>query len=153
MHVVELDQSGRFDQTNKATVLAIANGRAFSIRISAADKRSVTEVLKRRRPKWSAALTNVLVFATLVFLLLKDHIEDLSLVIIDPEYPGHEALIKDRVMTLCRRRGIPIFKDQLTFDHIGKKSPAHKLAWSVYNGLEKPDRTLSADEVLLEFGE
>ena len=150
---VEVDQSGRVDQTNKVTVLAFANGVERSILIPAIQKRKVLAVLKRRRPEWSRALVNVYVFSVLVHLLVKDHIEKLSPIIIDKEYPGHEAVIKNRILTLCRRRGIVVHKDQIVFANIGKKSPAHKLAWRVYNRLVDPDQALSAHDVLTEFGE
>lgn len=150
---VEVDQSGKVEQTNKVTVLAFANGVERSILISASQKRKVLAVLKKRRPQWSTRLTIVYVFSVLVYLLVKDHMEKLSLIIIDKEYPGHEAVIKNRILTLCRRRGIVIHKDQIVFANIGKKSPAHKLAWKAYNRLVDPDQVLSAHDVLTEFGE
>ena len=150
---VEVDQSGRVDQTNKATVLALANGMQRSILIPAGQKRKVVEVIKRRKPQWSTALVNVYIFSVLVYLLVKDHIEKLALIIIDKEFPGHEAVIKNRILTLCRRRGLVVHKDQIIFANIGKKSPAHKLAWRVYNQVVEPDKALSAHDVLVEFGE
>ena len=72
---VEVDQSGKVEQTNKVTVLAFANGVEWSILISASQKRKVLAVLKERRPQWSTRLTIVYVFSVLVYLLVKDHIE------------------------------------------------------------------------------
>lgn len=150
---VEVDQSGRNDKTDKDTVLAMANARSYSILISASEKRRVLASLRKLKPRWSRSYINVTVFATLVYLLLRDHIEKLEVVAIDQEYPGHEPLIKDWVMRMCRRQGIAIHKDQIYFDQVGKKSPAHKLAWGVYNKHIKPDKVVTADDVLREFGE
>ena len=150
---VEVDQSGKVGQTNKVTVLAFANGVQRSVLLPGTQKRKVLEVIKRRRPEWSSALVHVYVFSVLVYLLIKDHTQKLSLVIIDREYLGHEGVIKNRILTLCRKRGLVVHKDQIVFANIGKKSPAHKLAWRVYNRLIDPDQVLSAHDVLAEFGE
>jgi hypothetical protein len=147
----EVDQSGRIEQTNRPTVLAIANGVQYSVRISAREKQRLLATLKQSKPDWSTAFINILVFSTFLYLLLKGQVQKLTLVTIDQEFPGHEPLIKDRVMTLCRRQGIEVQKEQLTFREIGKKSPAHKLAWQVYNKLVKPGQTVSAEDVLAEF--
>ena len=72
---------------------------------------------------------------------------------IDTEYPGFESVIKNRLLTLSWRDGLKVQKDQLAFGQIGKKSPAHKVAYQVYKGLDKPDRVISAADVLAEFGE
>ena len=99
------------------------------------------------------AFPHVLIYSTLLYLLLKDYMEKLDRVVIDREYTGHEALIKDRVMALCGRRGVSVNRDQVVFDWVGKKSPAHKLAYRAYKGVMKPDRLISASEVLAELGE
>lgn len=152
MHV-EVDQSGRIDQTNKPTVLAMANGDHYSVRVSAVEKRKILQALRRQKPRWSTALINVFVFSTLLFFLLKERIKKITLAVIDEEFTGHEPLIKDRIMTLCRSQGIVVYKDQIAFKQVTKKSPSHKLAWRVYNSLIKPDLTLTAEDVLREFGE
>ncbi|OGM31224.1 hypothetical protein A2630_04340 [Candidatus Woesebacteria bacterium RIFCSPHIGHO2_01_FULL_44_10] len=149
---VEVDQSGRNDQTNKKTVLALANGIGFSIAISAREKRKVAAALKLRKSDWSTALTNIFVFSTLLYLLLKERIGKITEAIVDVEYPGKETIIKDRVMLICRKHGIAVQKDQFVFKHVGKKSLAHKLAYRVYKGIIKPGKTISAEEVLAEFG-
>ena len=117
MSVVEVDQSGRIDRTNKPTVLAMANGKEYSIRITASDKQEVLKTLRQRRPRWSTAHINIFAFSVLLFLLLKDHIEKLDLAIIDPEFTDHEPVIKNRVLTLCRKHGLRAYQDQLTFDN------------------------------------
>ncbi len=150
---VEIDQSGKIEWTQKPTVLALSNDMRFSILIPANEKRKILLALRQRRSRWSRTFINVSVFSTLLYLLLKDHIGKLSFIVIDPEYQGHEPMIKDRIMTLCRRKGIEVHKDQLTFQRVGKKSPAHNLAIKVFRGKVPPDREISAKEVLAEFGQ
>lgn len=149
---VEVDQSGRIDETNKPTVLALANGTKFSIRLSGRAKRAILAELRRRRKKRPEQETlYILVFATLVYLLLKEHIGKLSAVVIDTEFTGHEGDIKAQVINLFLRHGREVHKDVFQFSQIGKKSPAHGLAISVFRGKVKPDQEITAKDVLAEF--
>jgi len=147
----DVDQSGRVDQTNKPTVVAVANGISFSIWISASEKRKLIQAIKRRKPQWSTSLTHVMVFSALLYFLLREHIERIGVVTIDTEYPGHEGVIKNRILTLCRNDGLRVFPDQIDFQQVGKKSPSHDLAWGVYTSRLKPDLVLTADKVLTVF--
>lgn len=148
----DVDMSGRIEETNKPTVLALADGINICISISAKEKRSAIEVLKRRKLKRKRRLIPVRVFSTLLFLLLRDHIEKLDLVVVDLEYPGHEPDIKDWVMTLCRRDGIVVHRDQIVFEQVRKKSPAHELAYRTFKGRIRPDRKVTAEDVLRLIG-
>ncbi len=147
----EVDQSGKVEKSQQDTVLAVANGIRFTIRISAREKRKVEQTLMRQKPYLTKRLIHVYVFSVLLYLLLRDRITHLDQVIIDPEYQGHEPIIKDRLMTWCRRRGIRVYADQIAFQHVGKKSPAHKAGVAVFRGEIKPDREISAEEVLAEL--
>ena len=152
MHV-EIDQSGRIEETNRPTAIALANGVTASVRIAASEKRKALLALRLAKPQWSRRLIRVYVFSVLLYLLLRDHLEGLTLATIDTEYPGYEPVIKNRVLTLGWRDGLKIQKDRLAFRQIGKKSPAHKVAYRVYKGFEKPGRVISAADILAEFGE
>lgn len=148
----EVDMSGRVEETTRPTVLALSDGLTFSIRIAAGQKRILLHELRGHKPHWGETQVNVSIFSVLLYLLLKDNIEQLNLVMVDPEYPGHEPDIKDRVMTLCRRQGIVVYKDQIAFGSVRKRSPAHKLALRVYQGYMPPDRIITAEDVLRELG-
>jgi len=151
MHT-DIDMSGRIEETNKPTVLALANGLSFSILISARDKRTVIDTLRTHKPHWERKLIHIFVFGTLVFMLLKDYLEKLDYVVIDPEYPGYERDIKDRILLLCRKHRVQVNKEQITFEYVGKKSPAHAVAIAVFRGERIPDRQVTADAILREFG-
>jgi hypothetical protein len=144
----DVDMSGRIEETNRPTVVALANGAVASIFISPRDKRKVIETLKRRKPERERKYIYIRVFSALLFLLLEHEIGKLSLVVVDPEYPGYEADIKDWVLTLCRRNVVPVLRDQIMFRQVGKKSPAHELAYQTYKGKLQPDRIITAEEVL-----
>jgi hypothetical protein len=93
----------------------------------------------------------VYVFSVLLYLLLWEHLEEQTQAIMEPEYPGFEPVIKKRGLALSRRDEIRVEKDQLAFVRVGKKSPAHKLTYRVYRGIDKPNRVDSASDVPLEF--
>src|SRR5689334_11131027 len=107
MHV-EVDQSGKIEWTQKPTVLASANGTQFSILIPAKTKRAIFSQLKRSRPTRSATKLHILVFATLLFLLLRDHLSQLESIHVDIEYEGYNAKIKEHVLNLCHRHRIKV---------------------------------------------
>lgn len=148
---VDVDLSGRIEVTTHRSVMALANGKTYSILLPASEKKAVLSALKSKKPGWSRKLTRVFVFSALLFLLLKEHISKLSLIIIDPEYPGHEPIKKDRVMTHCRKHGLEVYADQFTFRRVGKKSPAHELAIRVFRGNEQPDVALKSRDLLKLF--
>jgi hypothetical protein len=151
---VEVDQSGRIDQTDRPTVLALANGKKYSICISATTKR---ECLHQLRQKWRGVTPTpnlyVLVFATSLYLLLKSHISHLTQVVIDTELPGHEGTIKDHLLNLCWRSGLKITAEVISFRQIGKKSPAHDAAIQVFRGKVQPNQKVSVKDLLDEFGD
>lgn len=149
MHA-EVDQSGRIEETNKDTVLALANGIHYSIRISAKSKRTCLNELSRRRGGKKRVLY-ILIFATMLYLLLKRKINNLSSIVVDEKFPGHGQAIKTHVLNLFRREGIMVSPDAISFHRIGKKSPAHDLAIKVYRGKAEPDWDISAGELLREF--
>ena len=148
MHA-DIDMSGRIEETNRATAVGLANGVSFCVYLSGAEKRKVIAILKQRYPDRNITLIHVFIFTVLLYYVLQPRIEDLSLVTIDLEYMGHDALIKNRVLTLLRNAGLRVEKEQLSIAQVGKKSPSHELAYGVYAGKKKPDRILTAADVLV----
>ena len=146
---VEVDQSGRFENTSQDTVVAFSNGECFSILIPARVKRACIERMRRRGIK--PPRTQVLLFATALYLLLKEHIHHIDLVEIDQEYVGHEHLINQHVRNLFARAGVRVYQDKFRFVLVGKKSPAHKVAIETFRGRRQPDKVIFLEEMLVEL--
>ncbi len=146
----DIDMSGRIEETNRPTAIALANGVSYCIRISAREKRKLLVALKQLRPERRAVQHQVLVFSTLVFYLIRERIGELSQVRIDLEYPAYEASIKEHILNLCRRYHLNVMCE-IEFQQVGKKSPAHDLAIRVYRGKAKADKGVTAKEILKEF--
>jgi len=146
---VQVDQSGKIGDTKVPTVLAFSNAVGYAILIPATVKRACIQELRRRGK--SGTTLYLQLFATGLYLLLKDYIQDLALVTIDVEYPGHDAEIKLYFLNLLRRAGIVVPAARIRFQHIGKKSGAHKRAKAVFTGATESDKVVGLGEILAEF--
>jgi len=148
-YTVEVDQSGKIEDTATDTVLAFSDGESFAILIPARVKRRCLRELRRRGRRGKSIYW--LLFATGLFLLLKDHVQKFSLVIIDVEYTGHGPTVKGHLLNLLRRAGLPADPYLIQFRRVGRRSPAHDRAYHTHRGDVKPDRVVGAEEILREF--
>ncbi|NOH04767.1 MAG: hypothetical protein HND47_23755 [Chloroflexi bacterium] len=146
---VEIDQSGKIGDTKVPTVLAFSNGQKYAILIPTTTKRKSLE--KLRRQGRSGRFLYSKLFAVGLYLLLKEHIHQLSELVIDVEYPGWNAEIKLYLLNMLRRRGVTFDTSKIHFRHIGKKSRAHAKAIAVYKKMEEADKTITLDEILTEY--
>lgn len=149
MHDVEVDQSGNFEVTKTDTVLAFSNGVRFSVLIPTTVKRNCITQLRKRG--LTGPTLYVQLFAVGLFFLLKDSIDQLEEVVIDTEYEGREALIKDHLMNILRRSGSSVRRGQIRFGHIGKESAAHSLALATFRKNKAPDLVLTLEAILGQF--
>jgi len=125
-----VDQSGKIERTNVDTVLAYASqsgGR--SVQVPARVKRECLAEMRNRGKNKITAVTQL--FSATLFLLLEDAFDELTILTIDQEYPGHEGNIKGMLLRMANRRGISLHKDQITFQEIGKQADAHFRAHGV----------------------
>lgn len=148
-HVVELDQSIRFDDTSDDTILAYANGDHRSVLIPASVKRECLRILRGQGR--STRTLYIQLFATGLYFLLKEGIENLSRVVIDLEYMGRDAQIREHLINLLRREGKAVEAEQIQFAQIGKLSPAHDLAIDTLRRRKQPDLVLTVEDVLEQF--
>lgn len=145
-HHIEVDQSGKIERTQVNTVLAFSDGIKASILILGVEKR---ECLRRLRQRGgSVSILYLKLFASALFLLLRDYLDQLEVVTIDMEYPGKEAEVRAMLLNHIWRIAPAFSKDQIAFGEIGKKSPAHYSALAVFRGEEEPGRRVRASELL-----
>ena len=138
---VEVDQSGKMEVLTVDTALAFSDGIASSILVPAAVKREAYHTLKARgtRPK----LIGFRMFAAGLYILLNKYLDQITVVVIDVEYDGWEGMIKGLLV-----RHIAGRRPEIGFWCVGKKSPAHSVAWLTYRGKRKPDVVVTAHELL-----
>jgi hypothetical protein len=74
--------------------------------------------------------------------------EAVDQVIIDVEYVGWEASIKNTLVAYLRRDDSHFDPTRILFRHIGKKSAAHHRAIEIARRRQAPDRRISEAEFL-----
>lgn len=126
--------------------MAFSNDIDYKILIPAAVKRECIEALRSQGK--TGKVFYLQLFSVALFLLLTDHIDQVSLVTIDPEYKSKDKDIKRFLMNLLRLAGKPVEGDRIRFVRIGKKSRAHKLALATLRGRIEADRVISAKDIL-----
>lgn len=143
--IIEVDQSGKIENTNKNTIIAFSNEIFGSILILAKDKREIQKIFRKiGKPR----IFVYKLFAILIFLLVKKHLKKIDQIIIDEEYPGKSILIKDYLLREIRKVRPNFSKENISFRTVGKKSKAHYLAYGVAIGKKLADKTVSVKEIL-----
>ena len=146
---VEVDQSGKFENTQTDTVLSVANYKfSYSILITNKEKRKFFTSIKHLRPSWTKHMANIQAFGIMLYLLLKPNVSKFNQIKIDTEYVGHEGVIKDRTLSLLNRHRRLIFTEQIIFRQIGKNSPSHATAIAVFRKILSPNSTIISQDIL-----
>ncbi len=140
----EIDQSGKIEDTNKDTILAMSNGKKFAIKINARTKRQLQEFFRKKgKPK----VYVYDVFAVGVYFLLKPYLKERSVVIVDKEYWGYEKRIGFVILS-CVKKDRMILKLDIVFELIGKNSPAHLLALEITRKKCKAEESLDFFQII-----
>ena len=85
MHI-EVDQSGKIEQTHKDTVLAFSNEISYAVLIPARVKREAINLLRITGKRGKSLYISL--FAVALYQLLKGHLDRVDLIAIDMEYEG-----------------------------------------------------------------
>lgn len=143
----QIDQSRKFEQTSGDTVIACANDIQYSIRIPAKVKR---EVIRSALAQGKKSLKQIVFacYAAGIYLVLCETGSPNRRVVIDQEYEGHEPTIKAMILRHFQKAGINFTPEAISFGLVGKDSPAHHLAWSVYRGRQTANRVITYTELL-----
>ncbi|MEK9179345.1 MAG: hypothetical protein AAB893_02650 [Patescibacteria group bacterium] len=143
MHYI--DQSGKVEQTNKDTVLALSNGTWDTIQIQSKTKRQLQEMFRRNGQIRNFVL---FVFSVCLGILVKRNMKKTQNIVIDREYFGKEPVIKNIIYQLFKgAKKLP----HIEFALIGKGSPAHFRAYETAKSLLKPNKIISLAEILEEL--
>lgn len=142
---IKVDQSGKVENTQTDTVLAFSNGRRYSIVVPAALKREWF-----RRKGWegkSKRASYLTLFSAGLFLLLRRFVNKNITIVIDKEYPGYDLQIRLNLLNYFEKRKIPISKEQITFDFVGRGCAAHELANAVFKERAKASKIVTGKEL------
>lgn len=149
IYSVEVDQSGKVEETTTDTVLAYSNGITFTLLITKEVKRNYIKAF--RAHGFSGKEFYLRLFVIGLFYLLKDIIERTQQIFIDHEYYGHDGRIKDLLINFLLRAGYAVDYHQIQFKYIGKHSRAHTIALSTLRKELKPNRIITTKDILGEL--
>ena len=137
---IEIDQSGKVENTNKHTFLAYSNSHHSVLKISSVEKRKIQKYFRSQgKPKIFIYLT----FAALIVILLENIRENNAQIIIDTEYLGKGSLIKNLIKSLDS--SFPA--EDVSFHQIGRRSRAHFLAYGTAIKKLNPDIIVKANDI------
>lgn len=140
---IEIDQSGKVEDTSRITVVAYSaeNNTEKSILISAKNKRKLQEYFRKTG---ESRLYIYYIFSILLFILTKEVITE-DLVIVDLEYPGKEKLITELLKEI--RESYDLKKINCRFEKIGNKPRAHYAAYNVFKRKKKPTLVVEISDI------
>lgn len=140
---IEINQSIKIEQTNKDTILGLANKEAFTVLIDRKIKRKLQEEFRKQgKPRLFVYRTFI---AGVVLLFKYAQLKNLSRVVIDEEYYGKDKMLKSMFLEMWSR----FFSEapEVSFEKIGKKSKVHSVCYSAMKGKCKPDKVLGFEEI------
>jgi len=145
---IEVDQSGKIEQTNLNTVLAFSDGDTCNrtILIKAREKRILITTLRNQGKTGVWFYTRIYVAS--LYILLKPALKKVTGIWIDDEYSGKQKIIKSLLVDFAKREGIKLEWDKIDFRLIGRKSKAHQLAIDTLRGKIEPDEKISAENII-----
>lgn len=118
---IEIDQSGKLEDTHKPTVVGFSNKKHKTIIILSTEKQKLQKYFRKiNKPKLYIYTT----FAILIYFLIKNK-KEISQIVIDREYPGQEPLIKGYLLELLKKSRKDIDKNSTGFSEIGKAAIVH----------------------------
>ena len=142
---IEIDQSGKIENTNKNTVIAFSDDIFGSILIKAKDKKEIQKIFRKIG---RSRIFVYKLFAVLIFVLIKKYLKKIDQITIDDEYPGWDFQIKDYLLIQIKKSKLNFNKNDINFKRIGRKSMAHILAYETAIGKRKPTIKVEEKDIL-----
>jgi hypothetical protein len=142
---VEVDQSIKIEEAGP-TVVAFANGITHAILVPSKAKQAALRTLQARGKTKNIA--HMMLWAACLYLLLRDHFDLIDSVVIDTEYTGQEATIRDFLLAHIWRTNPKFPRERIVFMQVGKKSPAHRKANAVRERRDKDYRSIATQELV-----
>ena len=139
---IEVDQSGKIEQTNIDTVVAFRNDEQYSVLLK---KKIKIEILTEYRNRYGDI--HYRLFAILIFYCVKNYLSKIELIIVDIEYEGRDEDIKRNLLRLIWKIHPTFDKKIIKFSRIGKESNSHKVAYQTFAGKLAPNKIITKNEV------
>ena len=138
---IEVDQSGKIEQTDMDTVVAFSNNHQYAVLLPKELKRRLISKYKKEKQ------IILKLFIICVYYTIKDYLHQLETIVIDNEYEGKQNYIKSLLLDFIRKDYRDFDKNLIRIAHITKKSKAHEVAANVKRGFAKPQKILSENDI------
>lgn len=138
---IEVDQSGKIEQTEMDTVVAFSNNHQYAVLLPKELKRIL--INKYRKEKQVI----LKLFVICVYYTIRDYLHQIELIVIDNEYEGKQNYIKSLLFDFIRKDYRDFDKNLIRIAHITKKSKAHEVAANANRGFAKSQKTLSEKDI------
>jgi len=140
---VEINQSNKIEQTNKDTIIGLADDKIFTVLIKAKIKRKLQEEFKKQgKPRLFVYRTFV---AGIILVFRYAQLKNLSRVVIDEEYYGKDKLLKSIFLEMWSKYFTEV--PEVCFERIGKKAKVHNVCYFTMKRKYRPDRVISFKEI------
>jgi len=141
--IVKINQSNKVEQTNRDTIIGLADEKTFTILIKKKIKRRLQEEFRKEgKPRLFIYRTFI---AGVILALKYAKFKNISKIIIDEEYYGNDKLLKSIFLEIWSRffTAIP----EISFEKIGKKSKVHEICYLTMKGKYKPNKIIEFEEI------
>jgi len=143
---VEVDISGRVEDTSTDTIFAFSNSEQYKIKISKKTKRDCVLLLRKLGKHGKSFYLQI--YCCGLYCLMKNSIDRFSLITLDEEYRGKDRDVKRIILGYFSRNNKDISPDKIRFELIGRKSPAHFAAFTCHQDRTKADGSITTLEIL-----
>ena len=140
---IEIDQSGKIEQTNTNSIIALSNDVKGGVMLSKKTKRELQ--IYFREVKRYRTFSYLIFSVCVAFLIAKLEIK--QKIVVDQEYFGHDKFIRKHILIFLRRLEIDYYVP-ITFESIGKHSPADDLANKIGKKEIKPTKNITFQEII-----
>lgn len=145
-----MDSSGIWGDLSKPTVFAFSNTISCVLWLDPAVKKACIEEIRRRKGRTDVN-DYLRLYSISIFLLLRDHLPQLSEIILDLEYPKKMGMVRSILIEFIRATNPQLTRIPIRIRRIGKTSRAHAKAHAAYRGEHAPDRRAQVHELLSLF--
>lgn len=140
---IEINQSNKIEQTNKDTIIGLANEETFMVLINRKTKRKLQEEFRKQgKPRLFVYRTFI---AGVILAFKYAQIRNISKIVIDEEYYGKDKMLKSMFLEMWSRHFTEV--PEISFERIGKKSKVHEICYLTMKGKYKPNKVISFDEI------
>ena len=143
---VEVDISGRVEDTSTDTIFAFSNSDQYKLKLSKKVKRECILLLRKLGKHGKTFYLQI--YCCGLYFLLKNSIDKVSLITLDEEYRGRDKDVKRITLGYFFRKNKDISPDKIRFELIGRKSPAHFAAFTCHQDRTKADGSITTLEIL-----